>query len=95
MSENPVRKWSFLTDHAVVLSYIARQPGSTVRQIASVTGVSERALHRVITDLNNAGYVIRKREGRESRYSVSPNLMLRNDQPRESALMGFLEALGW
>ena len=95
MSEDPMREWSFLTDHAVVLTYIAKQPWSTVSQIASVTGVSGRALHKVIADLNDARYITKKQEGRESRYSVSPNLMLCNNQPRESALMGFLEALGW
>jgi DNA-binding transcriptional ArsR family regulator len=95
MSENLRREWSFLTDHAVAFAYIAKQPGSTVGQIASVTGVSERALRRVIADLNNAGYITRKQEGRESRYSVSPDPTLCNDRSRESALAGFLEALGW
>jgi len=95
MGKNPMREWSFLTDHAVVLACIARQPGSTVGQIASVTAVSERALRRVIVDLNNAGYIARKQEGRESRYSISPDLTLYNDRSLESALAGFLEALGW
>lgn len=90
-----MREWSFLTDHAVVLTYLARQPGSTVRQIALVTGVSERALRQVITDLNSAGYITRKPEGRESWYSVSSGLSFLNDRARESALMGFLKALGW
>jgi DNA-binding MarR family transcriptional regulator len=92
---DPMREWSFLTDHAVVLTYIAKQPGSTVGQIASVTGISQRALCKVIADLDSAGYITRKQEGRESHYSVSPDLILCNDQPQESALIGFLEALGW
>jgi len=95
MGENTMRKWSFLTDHAVVLTYIAKQPGSTVRQIALAMGVSERALHRVITDLSDAGYITRKQEDRVSRYSVSPDLTLCKDRSRESTLAGFLEALGW
>ena len=71
-----MQEWSFLTDNAVVLAYLTKQPGSAVRQIASVTGVSDRALHRIIADLVNAGYVTRKREGREFGYSVNPGFEL-------------------
>ena len=90
-----MREWSFLTEHAVVLAHIARQPGSTAGQIASVAGVSERASRRVIADLNNAGYITERKEGEECRYSVSPDLTLCRDRPRESDLIGFLEAAGW
>ena len=94
MGKNSMREWSFLTEHAVVLAYIARQPGSTAGEIASATGISERASRRVISDLNNAGYITERKEGEECRYRVSPDLTLCRNRPRESDLVGFLEAAG-
>ncbi len=90
-----MREWSFLTNHATVLSHVARQPGSTVCQIASATGITERALRKVIADLDNGGYISKKREVSEFRYSVNPNLTLRHDIERDNSFRDFLKALGW
>jgi predicted transcriptional regulator len=95
MSKSPVREWSFLTNHAIVLIYLAKQPGSTARQIASAAGISDRTLRRVITDLSNDGYITGKQEGRKSQYSISPTLSRLHDRSRESAFRDFLEILGW
>ncbi len=88
-------EWSFITNHALVLSQVARQPGSTFRQIAPVTGISTRALRKIIADLVSAGYITKKKAGRESQYNVSPDLSLCHNRSQESDLIGFLEALGW
>jgi DNA-binding transcriptional ArsR family regulator len=90
-----MRKWSFLTNHAIVLSQIAKQPGSTLRQIALAVDLSYRALRKAIYDLDKDGYIIRKREGREFRYSINPELTWRQDAVRATSFQGFLEVLGW
>jgi hypothetical protein len=71
-----MRKWSFLTNHAIVLIQIAGQPGSTFRQIASAAGIPYRASRQAVNDLGRDSYIIRKREGREFRYCVNPELQL-------------------
>jgi len=94
MGENPVRDWSFLTHHAVVLTCIAKQPGSRARDVASAAGIRVHAMRRVIADLSDAGYITKRKEGRQTRYSISPNLSPRHDRIQESDLIGFLEAVG-
>jgi DNA-binding IclR family transcriptional regulator len=75
---------------------VAKQPGVTARELALVMGVSEKQVHKVTTDLNNAGYISKKREGREFRYSISPDLPFCQDTPqRQTPVWDLLEALDW
>ena len=67
-----MRAWGFLTNHAHVLIQIARNPRSTVRQIALSAGITERATHAVLKDLRDAGIVIAQRNGRQNVYRVDP-----------------------
>jgi predicted transcriptional regulator len=59
-----------LTNHAHVLIQIARDPRSTVREIAGATGITERAAHAVLRDLRESGIVQVTREGRQNVYQV-------------------------
>lgn len=62
--------WSFLTNYAIVLVYVALHPDSTVRTIASDIGVTERAALSILRDLDIEGIVRRTRNGRRNTYSV-------------------------
>jgi DNA-binding Lrp family transcriptional regulator len=67
-------KWSFLTNHARVLICIAEDPGIRLREIGAATGITERAAHRIIGELVDAGYVTRRRVGRRNQYTVRTDL---------------------
>lgn len=67
-----MRTWGFLTNHAHVLIQIARNPRSTVRQIALATGITERAAISVLHDLRGAGIVRTTRDGRQNVNEVDP-----------------------
>jgi DNA-binding transcriptional ArsR family regulator len=71
-------RWDFLTNHAHVLLCVARDPGIRLRDIAMAVGITERSAHRVLSELVEAGYVLREREGRRNRYKVRPELPLRH-----------------
>jgi len=88
-------EWMFLTNHALVLSSIAKQPRITARELSMTVGITERAVRKIIADLDTAGYIRKKREGRRIRYRVNPELSLRHDAHQEIAIGDFLEALGW
>ena len=67
--EEPAGGWTFLTNHARVLRVIAREPTARIRDIAAVCQISERAAQGIVTDLEQADYLSRKRIGRRSRYT--------------------------
>ena len=58
--------WGFLTNHAHVIIQVARDPRSTVREIALGAGITERATISVLHDLRRARIVSSKREGRKN-----------------------------
>ena len=88
-------EWAFLTNHALVLSLVARNPELTAVEVAKAIGIRERAVRRIIRDLEDAGYISKKKEGRRNRYSINPGLPLRHRTQRHVAVGEFLQALGW
>ena len=76
-------RWDFLTNHAHVLVCVARDPGIRLREIAAAVGITERAAHRILTELVDEGYVLRERQGRRNRYQVKTDLPLRHPLARE------------
>jgi MarR family len=75
--------WSFLTNYAQVLLCIAEDPGVRLREIGERVGITERAAHRIVTELAAAGYVSRTRSGRRNRYTVHSHLPLPDPLARE------------
>jgi DNA-binding IclR family transcriptional regulator len=62
--------WSFLTNHAYVLRSLSRAPDLTLREVAERIGITERAVQRIVAELEGGGYLLRAREGRRNRYAV-------------------------
>jgi DNA-binding transcriptional ArsR family regulator len=87
--------WRFVTNHALVLCQIAQQPQITMREISLTIGITEKATHRIITDLETDGYVTKIREGRRLRYRINPDLSLRDELLQDKAVGDLLEVLGW
>jgi DNA-binding IclR family transcriptional regulator len=76
---------SFLTGHALVLLCIAHDPGVRLRDIAARTSVTERTTCGIVTDLTEAGHVVKHKDGRCNRYQIQANLPLPETGSRERA----------
>jgi hypothetical protein len=68
--------WRFLTNHAQALLCIAQDPGVRLREIATTLGITERAAFGIVTDLVDAGYVVKDKNGRRNRYRVQLDMPL-------------------
>jgi predicted transcriptional regulator len=82
-----------LTNHAHVLTCVAHDPGVRVRDIAAAVGITERAAHRILSELVEEGYVQRQRVGRRNRYQVVPELPLRHPLAQEREVGDLLGVL--
>lgn len=67
----PLQRWGFLTNHALILVYVVRHPGATVRDIAAGVGVTERATLEILRQLGDDRIVDRTRVGRRNTYAVN------------------------
>jgi len=89
----PVRGWTFLSNHSHVLVCLAQNPDARLRDVAQTVGITERAVQKIVADLEEAGVVSRERRGRRNHYRLHLERPLRH--PLEAhrtvgALLGVL-----
>jgi DNA-binding MarR family transcriptional regulator len=78
------RRWSFVTNHARVLAFVAANPNARLRDIAATVGITERTAGQIVNDLEQAGYLSKSRDGRRNQYVVDGGNKLRH--PRLTGL---------
>jgi hypothetical protein len=88
-----MERWSFLTNHARVLLRIAQDPDARLRDIADGLGITERSAYGIVTDLTQAGYVIKQKDGRRNRYQIQAHLPLPDSVGQEPAIGDVLATL--
>ena len=74
--------WTFMSNHTHVLVCLAADGAQTLREVAAKVGVTERAVQRIVADLEEAGVLERQRDGRRNAYVINPDVPLRH--PLES-----------
>ena len=94
ISATIVTTWNFLTNHGRALLCIAHNPDVRMRDIAASLAITERRAHGIVTDLTDAGYLIKTKEGRRNRYEIQAHLPIPEPAARERAIGEVLELLG-
>ncbi len=87
-------EWTFLSNHGRILAYIVKHPDSTSQEIAYETGLSISGVQKIITDLEEGGYIDRVKVGRNNRYKIHPELPLRHPLESEYSVGDILLAIG-
>jgi DNA-binding Lrp family transcriptional regulator len=85
-------EWTFVTNHALILTSIAKKRDQTAREIGDDVGVTERTAHKIILDLERDGYITKTKIGIRNRYRIHPGLPIK---AADSAVGELLELLGW
>jgi len=85
---NGASGWKFFTNHALVLLAVAADPEILLREIAEAVGITERAAHRIIGDLEHGGYISRERKGRRNYYQVHLEAVLTQQGLNHPLLQG-------
>ncbi len=75
--------WSFLTNHALVLIHVGWRPDSTGLEIAQAVGITERAVRKIVAELQAMGYIATEKLGRRNRYRVDVHRPLHRVGERE------------
>jgi hypothetical protein len=84
--------WTFLTTHARALLCIAHDPGIRLRDIAIRLDITERSAYGIVTDLTQAGYIVKQKDGRRNRYQIQAHLPL-PESTRQERTVGEVLAL--
>lgn len=91
LPETPPSGWTFFTNHAHVLFAIAADPEARLRDLAERVGITERAVQRILADLQAENYVAVTKTGRRNRYKVNPRLLLRHPIERHRTVKTLLD----
>jgi DNA-binding IclR family transcriptional regulator len=86
-------RWTFLTNHGQLLLCIAKEPGLSLREIGDRVGITERAAHRIVAELEASGYLTRRRNGRRNHYTIAPHLPIPDSIARERQIGDLLDVL--
>ena len=72
------KKWNVLSNHGLVLICLENYNDYPMRLIARVVGITERAVQRIISDLEHSGYIEREKIGRKNKYKILKDRPLRH-----------------
>jgi DNA-binding IclR family transcriptional regulator len=85
--------WTFLTNHARVLAAIFEDHTTRVRDIAARCQLTERAVQKIIADLEEGGYLTHERQGRSNVYRIAPGTFLRHPADASATVAELLSLL--
>lgn len=74
-----IGEWTFFSNHGHVLVCLARNGRARLRDVAMDVGITERAVQKIVKDLQEAGYVHVRKQGRCNRYRINRRKFLRHD----------------
>lgn len=93
VEQSLTRGWTFITNHTQVLLALAQKPDLRVTDIAAAAGITERHAYRMLRDLQDAGYVERRRDGRCNVYRIHPELAIGDPVVEEQSLRELLRLI--
>jgi DNA-binding MarR family transcriptional regulator len=70
--------WTFLSNHSHVLIALSKNPGMVLREVALLVGITERAVQKIISDLERDEFISKKKIGRQNIYKISQDKKLRH-----------------
>ena len=75
---NKSSNWTFLTNHSHVLICLALEPDMLLREVAQKVGITERAVQKIVLELEEGGVLVRERVGRRNHYTIKEGRSLRH-----------------
>ena len=90
----PTRSWTLLTNHGRLLLLLAANPDARLRELAERAGITERAASSIVSDLEGAGYVTRRKTGRRNVYEVHAHRPFRHPAEADHSVAELLDIFG-
>ncbi len=85
--------WTFFSNYAHVLVYLAESPEATLREVADQVGITERSAQRLISHLDEAGILHREKHGRRNSYVIDTSAHLRHPLEEHCTVGELLETI--
>ena len=83
--------WNFFTNHAHVLISLQAHPDLPLRRVALAIGITERAVQRIVAELEEGNYLKRTKVGRQNKYEINGDMPLRHSQESHRTIKELLD----
>lgn len=93
VEETKSYSWTFLTNHTHVLVCLARNPNMVLKDVASHVGITERAVQRIVSELEADGFISRQKEGRRNKYILTLKKSLRHPVEKNCDIKDLVQLL--
>ena len=70
--------WTFFSNYGHVLVCLARDREMRLRDVAVEVGITERAVQKIVRDMQDAGFITVSKQGRCNRYQINRRKALRH-----------------
>jgi DNA-binding MarR family transcriptional regulator len=70
--------WTFLSNHTHVLACLYADSTMLLREVAEIVGITERAVQKIVAELEQGGVLTKWKDGRRNRYRVNTQAPLRH-----------------
>ena len=74
-----MNNWTLFSNHGHVLVCLARDSQARLRDVAADVGITERAVQKIVRDLQDGGMVSVTKNGRRNQYRIHNRKSLRHD----------------
>jgi uncharacterized membrane protein len=85
--------WTFFTNHTHVLVFLSSRGDAPLREVSEAIGITERAVQRIVLELELAGVLVRERVGRRNHYNLKVDEPLRHPLERHCTIGHVLDAV--
>lgn len=79
-------KWTFFTNYSHVIFLIHRESNITSKEMAQKIGITERAVQKIVHDLESDGFIKINKKGRNNEYKINRRKKLRHDIEKKCRL---------
>lgn len=86
--------WTFFSNHAHVLFTLYQDPSLTLRDVGAIVGITERAVQRIVADLEEAKILGREKLGRKNHYIFHLGRPLRHDIESHRNISDLINLIG-
>jgi len=76
-----------------VLAVLSWNPSLVLREVALLVGITERAVQRIISDLEAGGVIVREKIGRQNHYRIRLDQPLRHPIESHRTIRELLDAI--
>lgn len=83
--------WTFFSNYAHVLVCLAEDPSARLRDVALHVGITERAVQRIIGQLEDGKVLAKVRDGRRNHYRIDMDCPLRHPLEAHKTVGSLLE----